>query len=67
MGLLGRAPNVATSGAAIGLVVFTVVYEFSGQRSPAVAVPQPIPVSTGLVQENLEPMSANVSDPQEEL
>jgi hypothetical protein len=41
MGLLARAPNVAASGAAIGLMVFEVEYEFSGQRAPNVALPAP--------------------------
>jgi hypothetical protein len=41
MGFLARAPNQASSGAPIGLMVWTIEYEFSGQRAPNVAQPQP--------------------------
>jgi len=42
LGVLARAPTQG-NGAPIGLVVWTVCYEFSGQRAPNVAVPRPIP------------------------
>lgn len=44
IGILARSPD-ATNGSRIGLVVFTIHYEFSGQRAPNVSiVPQPNPV-----------------------
>jgi hypothetical protein len=42
IGLLARAPTQA-SGAPIGLIVWTIDYEFSGQRAPNVALYNPIP------------------------
>ena len=41
IGLLARAPTGAASGAPLGLVVWTVEYEFSGQRAPNVSISQP--------------------------
>jgi hypothetical protein len=46
IGILARAPTQAASGAPLGLVVFTVCYEFSGQRAPNVAVPRPLSAIT---------------------
>jgi len=38
IGLLARAPD-QTNGSIIGLCVYTVHYEFSGQRAPNVSIP----------------------------
>jgi hypothetical protein len=55
IGLLARAPTQA-SGAPIGLVVFTVDYEFSGQRSPAVSVlPDQIPAKEEVKEDRHDP------------
>jgi len=53
MGVLYRAPTQA-NGAPVGLLIWTVSYEFSGQRAPNVAQPQP----NATVQQILQPQSS---------
>lgn len=54
IGILGRAPD-STNGSRIGLVVYTIHYEFSGQRAPNVSGPLPEPATVPVTPPPIQP------------